>query len=267
MFATRYPTLIVFSHPNHELAVFGFLQRVKPHIVYLTDGGGPERVAETMRGLESIGSSQNARFLNHTESSLYEALLERDTEFLENVAGEVRDIIQEIQPHQIFCDAIEFYNPVHDLSLPIVRCAAKEFVETPVFEFPLVYQKDSDPDIYECQRLPAGLQDRQMSFVLSEAELDKKLRARDSIYTSLREQMGATVSSLSPEHLSVEVAMPARKFIERPGADSVLRYERRAQLLAASGEIERQITFRDNYLPVASALMSPQSAAKSAAIL
>ena len=40
-------TIAVFSHPNHELAIFGLLQRLRPRLIYLTDGGGPERVAQT----------------------------------------------------------------------------------------------------------------------------------------------------------------------------------------------------------------------------
>jgi hypothetical protein len=31
--------LMVFSHPNHELAVYGLVQRLRPHLLYLSDGG------------------------------------------------------------------------------------------------------------------------------------------------------------------------------------------------------------------------------------
>src|SRR5262245_32431351 len=65
-------TLAVFSHPNHELAVFGLLQRLRPDIVYLTGGGGPKRIAETEEGLASIGLLEQARFLNYAETEFYD---------------------------------------------------------------------------------------------------------------------------------------------------------------------------------------------------
>ncbi len=32
--------LVVLSHPNHEAAIFGIVQRLRPKLVILTDGGG-----------------------------------------------------------------------------------------------------------------------------------------------------------------------------------------------------------------------------------
>ena len=64
------PTLVVFSHPNHELAILGLLQRLRPKIVYLTDGGGPKRISETEEGLASVGLLNQATFLNYTENHI-----------------------------------------------------------------------------------------------------------------------------------------------------------------------------------------------------
>jgi hypothetical protein len=50
--ATR---LFVFSHPNHEGAVLGMIQRLRPHLVFLNDGGGERRVSETRAALAQIG--------------------------------------------------------------------------------------------------------------------------------------------------------------------------------------------------------------------
>src|SRR5262245_11842031 len=111
----RIPRAVVFSHPNHEIALFGWLHRTKPPIVYLTDGGGEARVAQTRAGLRSIGCLDRATFLGHTEASLYEALLGRDLRFWRALAEQVRAALAVHAPRQVFCDAVELYNPVHDM--------------------------------------------------------------------------------------------------------------------------------------------------------
>ena len=50
-------SLVVFSHLNHELAIFGLVQRLRPNLIYLTDGGGKDRIGQTKAGLEQIGLS------------------------------------------------------------------------------------------------------------------------------------------------------------------------------------------------------------------
>lgn len=257
-------TLIVFSHPNHELAIYGLLQRLRPHLLYLTDGGERERVAQTRRGLESIGLLSHACFLNHTEKSFYDALLARDSKFYQGVADEVRASIQALRPERVICDAIEFYNPVHDMSLPIVRAALHGSEDIPVFEAPLVYQRPVEGESYEVQRMPVSRRNAQVEFQLSEQELARKVWARDKIYTALLDQMGPVISDLPRAHVAREFMAPARLSVPEPGADVVLRYERRAQILAERGEIEQKITYRHHYLPVASSLLKPTVAGVAA---
>ena len=190
--------LVLFSHPNHELAIFGLLQRLKPSLVYLTDGGDPDRVAQTRRGLESIGLADRARFLDYPERQFYEALVERDSGFYQQVARRVGRLVRRHPPDEVLCDAIEFYNPVHDLSLPIVRAALGDTGTLPVFEVPLIYQTSASDEVYEVQRWPASRRADQIEIRLSEQELAVKTTARDRIYTSLVTQMGPVVAALPP---------------------------------------------------------------------
>src|SRR5207247_1574969 len=150
--------LLVLSHPNHELAVFGFLQRCRPHLLYLTDGGGAARVEETRRGLSSIGLDGQAQFLNLQESACYEALLRCDVAWCETVAAAVQEVIASAHAQVVLCDAVEFYNPVHDLSLLVVQRAARRWPGLAVFEVPIIYQRPGAGESYEVQRLPAAQQ-------------------------------------------------------------------------------------------------------------
>lgn len=247
-------TVVVFSHPNHELAIFGLLGSLRPTILYLTDGGGERRVEQTRRGLASIGIADRARFLGYTEKSFYDALLERDCGFYAAVVARVGEELLSLRPARVLCDAIEFYNPVHDMSLPIVRAALRGGPAAEVFEVPLVHQREGDTESYRIQRSCDPARGRPVEWRLRPEELEAKLAARDRIYTILTEQMGPLISGIPLADLAVEVVTPAPATLPEPGGGAVLRYERRAQLLLERGEIERAITYAGHYRPVATSL-------------
>jgi len=232
------------------------LQRLKPYLVYLTDGGSRERLEQTCRGLENAGLSARACFLNHSERSVYDALLAGDSEFFHEIADEISMAVRVLAPEQILCDAIEFYNPVHDISLPVVRAALRRCGETRVFEVPLIYRRPTESEEYELQRWPPSRHGRQVEFHLSEREVDAKIWARDKIYEALSVQLGPAILELPRAHAALEVMMPARSMVPEPGSDILLRYERRAQVLAERGEIEQQITYANHYVPLATSLLN-----------
>lgn len=248
-------TAAVFSHPNHELAIFGLIQRLRPSIiVYLTDGGGQTRVSETKAGLRSINLLNHATFLNYPEQSFYESLLARDSRFYSRVVDRVSKLLEAVRPSQVLCDAVEFYNPVHDLALPIVRAALRARSEVAVFEVPLCYQESRNPDDYEIQRLPVSRANSQVEVHLTATELEKKLDARDHIYSALLKQMGPLISQLTRAHLGLEVVATASSSLPEPDSDRILRYEWRGELLRSRGKVKDVITYSRHFLPVASPL-------------
>ncbi|MEA2490045.1 MAG: hypothetical protein QOH21_1837 [Acidobacteriota bacterium] len=245
------PRLVVTGHPNHELAIFGFVQRARPHLLFLTDGGGPERVDESRRALASIGLLERAKFLDWREQTLYEALLARDVAVLLRLVDEVRAELIALAPRQVICESIELYNPLHDITLPIVRAAAAGLRDLEILEFPLIAQEPAVDERYRVQRFPA---DRTtFDLTLDAAELDAKLRARDCEYASLRRTVG-DVANVTRERAATEVFARAAEAFPTPGRDHVLRYEWRARLLQERGDIDQIITFADHFVPVANAL-------------
>jgi hypothetical protein len=246
--------LFVFSHPNHELAVFGYVQRLRPRLLFLTDGGGPERLAETRAGLESIGLLHNARFLDHTEAAFYDALVEGNIAFFQSVSAEIRDEIDRVTPDEVYYDAVEFYNPVHDMSTPLVRRALPSSFKGREYEVPLVYQQEGPGESYEIQRFPRSQQRDEVSIRLTDGELEAKVSARDRIYSQLRQQMGPLIGRLPLEHLKSEVVARTLDSLPTPDATRTLRYEWRGQLLKARGEVDNVITYVHHYLPIAMGL-------------
>ncbi len=248
--------LMIFGHPGHELALFGFLRRFEPHVVIITDGGGEERIRQSRTGLDSIGLK--ATYLMFAENDFYAALLRRDISFFETVSDSLSLEIAASQPDQIFCDAIEFYNPVHDVTLPLaLRAAAAAALRAKIFEVPLVYQTLATGEHYEIQRIPPDSARRPFRYHLTSPELRAKIHARDEIYLSLRDQAGPEFSAITAELLATEETVPAGDPFAWPRATGrELRYEWRARLLKQQGVIDEIITHADHFIPTVQGLLA-----------
>jgi len=251
--------LMIFGHPAHELALFGFLQRFRPQIVIITDGGGKERIRQSRIGLESIGFE--AIYLNFAENDFYAALLRRDISFFENVSESLSLEIAASQPDQIFCDAVEFYNPVHDITLPLVLRASTAAPRAEVFEVPLVYQTLAAGEHYEIQRMPLASAGRPFRYHLTSQELFAKIHARDEIYLSLRDQAGPEFSAAPAEHLAIEeTALAGDPSASPHDTGRELRYEWRARLLKEQGVIDEIITHAGHFVPTVQGLLARRPA-------
>ena len=254
------PRLVVTGHPNHELAILGLVQRLRPRLLFLTDGGGIERVEESQRCLAALGLLDRARFLGWPEKRLYRALLDRDRSPFDEIVAQVRAEIEELAPRQVLCESVELYNPLHDITLPIVRAAARGLDEIEVVEFPLIAQipapiPGQPPEAeerYRVQRAPDGRP--VVSLWLTAEELGAKVKAREDHYRSLRHQLGPVLDGLGPEHMARELFAPARPAYPEPGEEYALRYEWRGHSLQARGEVAEVITYRGHFLPMAEAL-------------
>lgn len=245
--------VMVFSHPNHEIAVLGTIFRMHPHIIYLTDGGGEERVAQTRQALENYQPA-SVHYLNHSEQSLYDALLDRDAEFYRALAEQVGDVIAELDAETVYCDAVEFYNPVHDIALPVVRAALRGN-DVPIIEVPLIYQTTAPEPKFELQHVPHSLSNRGIFVDLSPAELERKLTTINSgVYAMLFAQLGGAIRGAAGSRAEREAFLKARNKRPSPAPEQLLRYETRGNALRDAGEIRDVITFDRHYTPVFEAL-------------
>jgi hypothetical protein len=248
-------SLFILSHPNHELPVMGLVRHLKPRIIYLTDGGGAHRVAQTVDGLSKTEATPI--FLDRKERSLYQALLDQDEDFFIKLAQDVVSACPDA-PDRIFCDAVEFYNPVHDISLPVAMKVADGFPRrAPIFEIPLIYQKEI-PDAYEIQRAPPALRGREIRWKLPHAERLIKTTAWHMTYTILSSTMGPAVPNVD-ECAATESVFVAGSPLRRPEKGQFMRYERRGALLMETGEVERVITHDDHYLACINPLLEVSS--------
>jgi hypothetical protein len=245
--------ILVFSHPNHEIAVLGLISRMRPHIIYLTDGGGESRVDQTREALRDYQPA-STHYLNHSEQSLYDALLRGDSQFYRGLADQVGAIAEELDVDSVYCDAVEFYNPVHDIALPVVRAAFARH-KVPIFEVPLVYQKAGTVEEFEFQRIPNSLSGESICMELSQDELDRKIATiKSGVYKMLFAQLGDSILGCLPTQGGREYFLKARIALPSPTSEQMLRYETRGKALKHKGTVTEVITFGAHYTPIFEAL-------------
>lgn len=248
--------LFVFSHPNHEIAVFGLIQRLRPRLVYLTDGGPPQRVAATQAGLQRVGLLEGAVFLNRREDALYQALVDRDLPFWRGLAQEVAAVVAEARPDRVAADAVEYYNPVHDMCLPVVMAAVRASGSpAPVYEVPLIRQRSADGTFALQDPLDAPLADDREAILLTDAEWDMKWGTWTEVHGGQLYSLGDLIAAAGRPGLEREAIHPARSPLRRPGLAECLRYEVRGKLLAERGEVTETITLDGHVHPVTRALL------------
>ena len=231
--------IFVFSHPNHEIAVFGLLMKLTPRIIYLTDGGGGQRLLETSEGLQAAGVD-NVIFLNFPEQTFYDMLLEQNVSFLATVCERVQAVLPRNGFDSIFCDAVEWYNPVHDLALPIVRAVAGKLA--PLYEVPLIHQAR---DGFVFQRAPVGRRHLEQRYDVPEEALGVKVTAWKETYKILYGQYGQMFGNVR-DIAKTETVTPAGDPARDVDEGAVLRYDGRGEKLHGN----KAITRNRHYLPL-----------------
>ena len=239
------PVIFLFSHPNHEVAAFGMIYRLRPiKLIYLTDGGGEHRVNETKAVLTKIGLAENAVFLNRREDSFYNALLDLDCGYFEALSGTIRDLLIGFVAPYIFCDAVEFYNPVHDMTLPIAKSLGRF---STIFEIPLAYE-DTNGNTF-VQKPPNVSGPDAISVPLNKEEKRLKEYFLQTVYRSLGEQMDLLIK-FDASLIEGEWFLTDRGWPISPKCGQVIRYDARGKKLVSEKAYARNITHEGNYVPL-----------------
>ncbi len=243
------PTALVVGHPGHELRVHHWLELSRPMAFVLTDGSGATgqpRLDSTARVLECCGAQPGGMLGRWPDAAFYAALLARDLSFFLRLADE---LAESFVRHEIACvagDAVEGYNPVHDVCRHIIDAAVRVAESTtgrPIasYDFPLV----GPPD--ECSDL---LTDRAIKLQLGDAALERKLIAARN-YPEMAGDVAAAVERNSLDAFRVECLRPVETDLppELPPF-----YERHGESRVGSGRYNQVIRFADHIAPVRDAL-------------
>lgn len=259
MFEPSHRMLAIFSHPNHEVSIYGILHRSRAKVMFLTDGGGGDRLAQTKKGLENLGTS----YLDCTEDSFYRAILRKDTAFFDAVALRMAAVIRDLQPTKILCDAVEYYNPIHDIALPLTLLAARRAAcsdlrlisQVQIFAVPLVYQNEGPSESYVFQRSLPGQRFLEQSFELEPEEGRDKRRALENQYAALMSQMRFPPEVID-QACRTEYVVPARSPLDVVDPSCAIRYDRRGSEAKKGGFVDENITYDGHFIPLVRELLS-----------
>lgn len=245
---------LVVAHPGHELRVHGWLEQARPEVHVLTDGSGHglvSRLGSTTTVLSGAGATPGAVYGRFSDRSLYQAMLAQRLDLLLALTEELSEALVARGVDVVVCDAIEGYNPSHDVcrlvtGAAVALAARRLHRPVPAYDFPLVAAPDACPE---------HLRGAAVRIDLDDAALARKLEAADR-YPELRAEVQAALASLGPAAFLTECLRPheddgtCRFETETPD------YEQYGARRVAAGIYPEVLTFRGHVGPIAAALRS-----------
>jgi hypothetical protein len=117
---------LLLAHPGHELLLQGWIGRTKPLVHVLTDGSGHSgvsRIGMTTEVVANAGARPGTIFGRLSDREAYAMILEANIPLLLSVVMDLATAIGTWRSKLIVCDAVEGYNPVHDLCRLIAGAA------------------------------------------------------------------------------------------------------------------------------------------------
>jgi hypothetical protein len=119
---------LVVAHPGHELVVHSWLSEARPRVLVLTDGSGHGtigRIGSTARVVDDADANRGGLFGDHTDHELYAALLAHDSDFFLRTTDRIAAELLDRNIDFVAGDAVEGYNPVHDVCRMMTNAAVR----------------------------------------------------------------------------------------------------------------------------------------------
>ena len=165
--------LLLIAHPGHELRIFEWVRRVRPHVVMLTHGDGSigqPRLEDSEHLLHQIGVRVRTDWLQPvSDGAVYQALLDTDVSLIDGWLARLTHAAQREPFDCIVADEAEGYNPSHDLCRVLANRLQHRLQQAGstvrALEFPLIE--------HPCD--PARSARAEIDITLSPQELDTKL--------------------------------------------------------------------------------------------
>jgi hypothetical protein len=245
----RAKAALVIAHPGHELRVHGWLENARPLVSVLTDGSGhvgTSRLHRTTRILEAAGARPGSVYGRYTDAAIYSAVMAGNSMLF---AGLARELASQFRVHGIdlvAMDAVEGYNPSHDLCHVVASAAVAAARATgrtiEAVEFDLVAAPG---------RCPAGQLTDAIVVDLDADALTRKLDAARE-YPELAEDVRVALERFGPGAFSREVLRPADLDAGREWPAGTQPFcERHGERRAAEGLYRDVLRFEQHIRPMA----------------
>lgn len=118
--------LLLHAHPGHELRLFGWMEQHRPTLFLMTDGsgGGASRTHYSSETAFRAGARIGSAFGMAPDRDWYAAILNADTTMFESMIDAMVQAAMAQDAILIISDAVDGYNPMHDLCEAVAASAA-----------------------------------------------------------------------------------------------------------------------------------------------
>lgn len=246
---------LVIAHPGHELMIHRWLELARPRVFVLTDGSGhskQSRLSSTTKILEHACARQGKIYGRLSDSAAYAAIMDHDFDLFIGFAKELSEAFVFERINFVAGDALEGYNPMHDVCRLVINAAVVLASRTggheiANFKFSLVGQPDTIPE-----QPPAD----EMWLRLDQASLTRKISTAQG-YAELAGEVISMLGRTSVEAIGVErlqavvpddAAQADRFRLEPPF------YEQYGEQQVAAGHYSRVLRYAEHIAPLAEAL-------------
>jgi hypothetical protein len=244
--------LLVIAHPGHELRILGWMGRMRPLVCVLTDGSGSRdegRLESTTRVLEHTGATAGPVYGVMSDKEVYAAILGHDHDRFTRLADDLAGVIASIGADCVVGDAIEGYNPSHDVCRLVINAAVRMASRGAAAPANYDYLLVGPPG--ECA---VELRDRAYFLELDDAALDDKLQAA-RCYPELTAEVDHALDKFGLAPFRTECLRPS-DHTSRYGWDPAVTpyYETFGEQRVAAGVYKDVLRFREHVMPLADAL-------------
>lgn len=246
---------MVVGHPGHELRAHAWMEIARPVVCVLTDGSGSSgegRLESTTRVLERTGARPGPVYGRMSDRDVYTAIMDRDLDLFCGLADELCATLVEHEATSVVGDAVEGYNPSHDVCRLVINAAVRmanrvRGAEIANYDFVLVGAPDE---------VPEAARDRVIRLSLDDEALARKLESAKA-YPELAGEVAAALSRFGVAPFQREFLRPVdlEDRLGWPGEEKPF-YERHGEKRVAEGVYDRVLRFREHVVPVAEALWS-----------
>ena len=248
-------TALVIAHPGHELRVFHWLETARPKVFVLTDGSGrsgASRLPSTTRILDEVHAARDSIYGPITDAQAYAALLNHEFETFIELARELASRLIDGRINLVAGDALEGYNPTHDVCRLIINTAIRMVngagqMQVRNFDFPLIGSPGSpsaNGDGAEIDEIDLRLDDEAFTRKMSAARA----------YVELDAEVEAAIRQNRLEAFRVECLRPVTDAGARLEFKDKPYYESYGEEQVAKGHYSHVIRFREHFLPLVQAM-------------
>jgi hypothetical protein len=245
-------TALVIAHPGHELMVHGWVKATKPIVFIFTDGSGhsnQSRLSSTTKVLEEAGARTGHIYGRLTDREAYSAIMHHEFAFFIQIARELSKAFVDERMDYVAGDALEGYNPMHDVCRLTVNAAvalARRANGSDVrnLQFSLV-SPETAPHI--------SSDSDGICLALDDAEFANKMAAANG-YPELATEVEVAVNRTSVAALRFEYLRPVNSNGREQMSQLIPYYELYGGKQVAEGHYKTVLRYKEHIAPLADAL-------------